>query len=137
MYNFNTLGKIVSQLELCEYQTPDGMHKLGDNAAFVSLKEMASKEAIDQLVRQEMTKRPIVDGDKEFDEYCKENNVPTDKLSCYKHCFTAGRDASIKSNDSYLLSLLQEWVTLEHQKDGCSHEYGKSLTKRTYAALAQ
>lgn len=41
------------------------------------------------------------------------------------------------STNSDLMQLLQEWVTLEHQREGASQEYTSDLSRRTYAVLAQ
>ena len=42
-----------------------------------------------------------------------------------------------KENHKTLVALLQEWVTLENQVPGCTHEYSSDLSRRTYAVLAQ
>lgn len=47
--SFNTLPKIVEQLESCEYQTKDGLHLLTHNEAFIQLKMMAVLEAASKL----------------------------------------------------------------------------------------
>jgi len=36
------LQAIVDQLEFCNYQTGDGLHSIGNNSAFIALKEMAA-----------------------------------------------------------------------------------------------
>jgi hypothetical protein len=41
---YETLQRIVDQLEFCGYQTKDGLHELSLNAAFVALKEKATAE---------------------------------------------------------------------------------------------
>ena len=46
-------------------------------------------------------------------------------------------EAPATSTNSDLMKLLQEWVTLEHQQEGASHEYTLDLSRRTYAVLAQ
>ncbi|NLH45603.1 MAG: hypothetical protein GX451_05700 [Acholeplasmataceae bacterium] len=38
MKKFETLPQIIEQLEMLNYQTADGLHKLVDNAAFIQLK---------------------------------------------------------------------------------------------------
>ncbi len=38
MRTFETLPQIIAQLEMPDYQTKDGLHRLIDNAAFVQLK---------------------------------------------------------------------------------------------------
>jgi hypothetical protein len=38
------LKLIVEQLELCNYQTKDGLHDLKDNSAFHALKELAQEQ---------------------------------------------------------------------------------------------
>lgn len=43
MKKYDTLQKIIEQLEFCDYQTKDGLHSLRDNIAFCSLKLMADK----------------------------------------------------------------------------------------------
>jgi len=35
------------------------------------------------------------------------------------------------------IALLEEWVVLENQREGCKPEYSRDLSKRTYAVLAQ
>ncbi len=40
MKNYETLKEIIEQLELPNYQTKDGLHKLSDNAAFKQLKSL-------------------------------------------------------------------------------------------------
>jgi len=41
MEKYDTIGKIVKQLEYCEYKTEDGLHSLKDNIAFKALKKMS------------------------------------------------------------------------------------------------
>ena len=41
---YETLEKIIEQLELCGYQTADGLHNLENNAAFLALKSRADDE---------------------------------------------------------------------------------------------
>ena len=38
MKKFETLSQIIDQLEMPNYQTKDGLHRLVDNAAFIQLK---------------------------------------------------------------------------------------------------
>jgi hypothetical protein len=38
---YDTLQKIVDQLEFCNYQTEDGLYMLKDNLAFIALKKLA------------------------------------------------------------------------------------------------
>lgn len=38
MKKFETLSQIIEQLEMPNYQTKDGLHRLVDNAAFIQLK---------------------------------------------------------------------------------------------------
>ena len=40
---YDTLQKIVDQLEFCNYQTKDGLHSLKDNSAFIVLKKRAAR----------------------------------------------------------------------------------------------
>lgn len=47
------------------------------------------------------------------------------------------QDAALKTEIKTLVALLQEWVTLENQVPGCTHEYSSDLSRRTYAVLAQ
>lgn len=42
MDQYDTLQKIVEQLEKCDYQTKDELHDLKNNVAFLSLKRMAN-----------------------------------------------------------------------------------------------
>jgi len=41
MDKYDTLKKIVEQLESCEYQSKDTLHDLKNNVAFLSLKRMS------------------------------------------------------------------------------------------------
>ena len=43
---YDTLTKIVEQLEYCGYTTKDRLHDLKDNIAFIRLKEIAAKESV-------------------------------------------------------------------------------------------
>ena len=43
MDKYDTLQKIIEQLEFCEYQTKDTQHNLKDNIAFMQLKRMAKQ----------------------------------------------------------------------------------------------
>jgi hypothetical protein len=61
---FDTLTKIVEQLEYCEYFTKDQLHSLTMNEAFVSLKKMAEAEAREAALAIEpdwMKKAPDID----------------------------------------------------------------------------
>ena len=52
MRHFNSLQEIIAQLELPDYKTEDGLHRLADNVAFVQLKKMSAlpvTEVIDNL----------------------------------------------------------------------------------------
>jgi hypothetical protein len=41
MNNFETLADAIQQLESVNYQTPDGLHRLCDNSAFVQIAEFS------------------------------------------------------------------------------------------------
>ena len=43
MAKYDTLQKIVDQLEMTEYQSKDGMHFLANNVAFLKLKNLAKE----------------------------------------------------------------------------------------------
>ena len=47
---YENLRQIVEQLEKCEYQTKDGLHKLEMNKAFITLKEFAKCERCSEAV---------------------------------------------------------------------------------------
>ena len=54
MRTFETLPQIIEQLEMPDYQTKDGLHRLVDNAAFVQLKD---KGEVSRLVLSEVIEK--------------------------------------------------------------------------------
>jgi hypothetical protein len=60
--SYDTLTEIVEQLELCNYQTPDGYHELKMNAAFSALKNIAQQSSGVILIAGERKRQIEVEG---------------------------------------------------------------------------
>ena len=77
-----SLKQIVEQLEKCNYQTEDGLHKLEMNAAFIDLKKLAELEQIQPIVINisHLIKDVNIYGDKPIESYSEIKTAVTEVL---------------------------------------------------------
>lgn len=80
MQEYTTLKQIVEQLEFCNYQTKDELHDLGNNVAFVKLKEIAESISVplDALVMLQKQKPFTPKFGKGEHVWYMKNNKPTE-----------------------------------------------------------
>ena len=76
------LKQIVEQLEKCNYQIEDGLHKLEMNSAFIDLKKLAELEQIQPIVINisHLIKDVNIYGDKPIESYSEIKTAVTEVL---------------------------------------------------------